>query len=61
VVAHAGHALAHAARAAAERARVLRDACERARHVPENVDRALRIINSQAFDTDVSLLYFRFR
>ncbi|CAG9784673.1 unnamed protein product [Diatraea saccharalis] len=52
IVSHSGHALANASRAASERARMLTDACERARHVPENVERAIRIINSQAFEAD---------
>ncbi|XP_028173190.1 tripartite motif-containing protein 45-like [Ostrinia furnacalis] len=52
LVSHSGHALANAARAAAERARLLRDACERAKHVPENVERAVRILSSTAFEAD---------
>ncbi|KAL0848863.1 hypothetical protein ABMA28_013271 [Loxostege sticticalis] len=52
LVSHSGHALANAARAAAERARLLRDACERAKHVPENVERAVRILSSHAFEAD---------
>ncbi|XP_064076800.1 E3 ubiquitin-protein ligase TRIM45 isoform X1 [Vanessa tameamea] len=52
LVSHSGHAVASAARAAAERARALRDACERARHVPGNVERANRILDVQAADVD---------
>ncbi|XP_013181101.1 PREDICTED: tripartite motif-containing protein 45-like [Papilio xuthus] len=52
VVSHAGHALASAARAAAERARALRDACERAKLVPEHVERAARALSAHALDTD---------
>ncbi|RVE50331.1 hypothetical protein evm_004997 [Chilo suppressalis] len=52
IVSHSGHALSNASRAAGERARQLSDACERARHVPEHVERAIRIINSQAYEAD---------
>ncbi|XP_049871028.1 tripartite motif-containing protein 45 [Pectinophora gossypiella] len=52
LIAHSGHALANASRAAAERARLLRDACERAKHVPENVERAARNLNVVAMETD---------
>lgn len=54
VVSHSGHALASAARAAAERARALRDACERAKLVPEHVERAARVLTAHALETDVS-------
>ncbi|XP_061708178.1 E3 ubiquitin-protein ligase TRIM45 isoform X1 [Cydia pomonella] len=52
LISHSGHALANAARAAAERARLLQDACDRARLVPENVDRATRMLNIQAQQVD---------
>ncbi|CAG5048314.1 unnamed protein product [Parnassius apollo] len=52
MISHAGHALASAARAAAERVRLLRDACERAKLVPENVDRAARTLNVEALEAD---------
>ncbi|XP_060801366.1 E3 ubiquitin-protein ligase TRIM45 isoform X2 [Amyelois transitella] len=52
IISHSGHALANASRSAAERARLLRDACERAKHIPENVQAAARILNAQAFDQD---------
>ncbi|XP_073941347.1 E3 ubiquitin-protein ligase TRIM45 isoform X1 [Choristoneura fumiferana] len=52
IISHSGHALASAARAAAERARLLRDACDRARLVPDNVDRAVRMLNLQTQQVD---------
>ncbi|XP_068621523.1 E3 ubiquitin-protein ligase TRIM45 [Battus philenor] len=52
VVSHSGHALASATRAAAERARILRDACQRARHVPEHVERAARTLSAHALEAD---------
>ncbi|CAB3231479.1 unnamed protein product [Arctia plantaginis] len=52
IISHTGHALANASRAAAERARVLKDACERAKMVPENVERAARTLSAQAYETD---------
>ncbi|XP_072937331.1 E3 ubiquitin-protein ligase TRIM45 [Epargyreus clarus] len=52
LVSHTGHALANASRAAAERVRQLTDACERAKHVPENVERATRILSVQAMEVD---------
>lgn len=55
IISHTGHALANASRAAAERARVLKDACERAKMVPENVERAARTLSAQAYETDVSI------
>ncbi|XP_047987106.1 tripartite motif-containing protein 45 [Leguminivora glycinivorella] len=53
LISHSGHALANAARAAAERARLLQDACDRARLVPENVDRATRVLSLQAQQVDL--------
>ncbi|KAJ0181584.1 hypothetical protein K1T71_002306 [Dendrolimus kikuchii] len=52
VISHGGHALANASRAAAERARILRDACDRAKHVPENVERATRTLHVCAYEVD---------
>ncbi|CAH2105043.1 unnamed protein product [Euphydryas editha] len=52
LISHSGHAVASAARAAAERAGALRDACERARHVPGNVQRAHRILEVHAAEVD---------
>ncbi|CAH2065928.1 unnamed protein product, partial [Iphiclides podalirius] len=52
VVSHGGHALASAARAAAERARLLRDACERAKLVPEHVGRVAGALDVHALQTD---------
>nr|XP_012548334.1 tripartite motif-containing protein 45 isoform X1 [Bombyx mori] len=52
VVSHGGHALAAASRAAAERARVLRAACDRAAHVPGNVQRAARALQVHAAQVD---------
>lgn len=54
VISHSGHALGSAGRAAAERARLLRAACERAQHVPENAERAARELSSHAYEIDVS-------
>ncbi|KAG6454003.1 tripartite motif-containing protein 45 [Manduca sexta] len=52
VISHSGHALSSAVRAAGERARLLRDACERAAHVPEHVERAARVLNMHAYELD---------
>ncbi|XP_053607558.1 E3 ubiquitin-protein ligase TRIM45 isoform X2 [Plodia interpunctella] len=52
IISHSGHALANASRSAGERARLLRDACERARRVPDNVRAATRNMNAQAFEQD---------
>ncbi|VVC93175.1 unnamed protein product [Leptidea sinapis] len=52
VVSHSGHALANATRAATERSRQLREACDRAKHVPNNVERATRILNAHAFEVE---------
>ncbi|XP_026738061.1 tripartite motif-containing protein 45 isoform X3 [Trichoplusia ni] len=52
VISHSGHALGSAGRAAAERARLLRAACERAQHVPENAERAARELSSHAYEID---------
>ncbi|CAH0726314.1 unnamed protein product, partial [Brenthis ino] len=52
LISHAGHAVASAARAAGERAGALRDACERAKHVPENVERVNRILEVHAAEVD---------
>ncbi|XP_048485655.1 tripartite motif-containing protein 45 [Plutella xylostella] len=52
VISHSGHALGLAARAAAERARRLRDACSRAGYVPEHVQRATRVLQCQRLEVD---------
>ncbi|GBP87192.1 Tripartite motif-containing protein 45 [Eumeta japonica] len=44
IISHGGHALSGAARAAAERARLLRAACERATHVPAQAARAAVVL-----------------
>lgn len=53
VAVHGGHAACGAARAAAERARRLRDAAARARHVPDHAALATRALHTQAYEIDV--------